>query len=305
MNWTSCLAYLEQQPHLMPVVLGPTACGKTRLAVQLAGRLKAEIIGADSRQVYREMDLGTGKDLSEYVYQNRPVPYHLIDIAEPGTEYNVFLYQQAFDKVYADILARGSRPLLCGGSGLYLQSAISSRRLAEVPENAALRAELAPLSLNELSIRLSLYGPLHNHTDTESRSRCVRAIEIAEYEAHHPEAFRRSPPQAYLIGIEVEPEVLRRRIRRRLEERLSQGMIEEVSGLLHKGLKPEQLTYYGLEYKYVTDFLQGKTDLDTMREMLFTAICQFAKRQRTWFRGMERRGWNINWLDLDEAAALN
>lgn len=305
MNWTSCLAYLEQQPHLMPVVLGPTACGKTRLAVQLAGRLKAEIIGADSRQVYREMDLGTGKDLSEYVYQNRPVPYHLIDIAEPGTEYNVFLYQQAFDKVYADILARGVRPLLCGGSGLYLQSAISSRRLAEVPENAALREELAPLSLNELSIRLSLYGPLHNHTDTESRSRCIRAIEIAEYEAKHPEAFFRTAPQVYLIGIEVEPDILRRRIRQRLDERLSQGMIEEVRALLDKGLKPEQLTYYGLEYKYVTDFLQSKTDEDTMREMLFTAICQFAKRQRTWFRGMERRGWNINWVSLDEAAALS
>lgn len=304
MDWNTRLAYLKDHPQLMPVVLGPTACGKTRLAVQLAGRLGAEVIGADSRQVYREMDLGTGKDLAEYVYEGRPVPYHLIDVAEPGTEYNVFLYQQAFDRVYADLVSRGLRPLLCGGSGLYLQSAIGTRRFAEVPENAALRTELKGQTLAELSRRLSLYGPLHNHTDTESEARCVRAIEIAEYEATHPEAFRRTPPQAYLIGIDVPPEQLRRRIRLRLEERLAQGMVEEVAGLLRKGLRLEQLTYYGLEYRYVTDYLQGRSDMDAMREGLYTAICQFAKRQRTWFRGMERKGWAIEWIGLDEAAAL-
>ncbi len=304
MDWNTRLTYLEAHPNLMPVVLGPTACGKTHLAVQLAGRLNAEIIGADSRQVYRGMDLGTGKDLAEYVYEGRPVPYHLIDVAEPGTEYNVFLYQQAFDRVYAGLRARGVRPLLCGGSGLYLQSAIGARRFAEVPENAALRAELQGLTLAELSRRLSLYGPLHNHTDTESEARCVRAIEIAEYEAAHPDDFRRTPPEACLIGIEVAPDVLRRRIRLRLEERLEQGMVEEVAGLLRKGLQPEQLTYYGLEYRYVTDYLQGRLGLDAMREQLYTAICQFAKRQRTWFRGMERKGWKIDWLSLEEAAGL-
>lgn len=304
MDWKTRLAIFEADPRLMPVVLGPTACGKTRLAVQLAGRLHAEIVGADSRQVYRGMDIGTGKDLAEYVYAGLPVPYHLIDVAEPGTEYNVFLYQQAFDRIYADLTARGVRPLLCGGSGLYLQSAIGARRFAEVPENTVLRAELRGLTLNELGRRLSLYGPLHNHTDTESEARCVRAIEIAEYEAAHPEAFRRTPPPVYLIGIEVPPDQLRRRIRLRLEERLAQGMIDEVQGLLDGGLRPEQLTYYGLEYKYVTEYLLGKSDRETMETGLYTAICQFAKRQRTWFRGMERKGWQIDWISLGEAAEL-
>lgn len=304
MNWNTRLNHLQTHPQLMPVVLGPTACGKTHLAVQLAGRLKAEIIGADSRQVYREMDLGTGKDLAEYIYEGRPVPYHLIDVAEPGTEYNVFLYQQAFDRVYADLKARGARPLLCGGSGLYLQSAVGTRRFAEVPQDAALREELKGQTLAELSRRLSLYGPLHNHTDTESEARCVRAIEIAEYEANHPEDFRRTPPEVYLLGIEVAPEVLRRRIRLRLEERIEQGMVAEVERLLAEGLRPEQLTYYGLEYRYVTDYLTGRLTKEAMTEQLYTAICQFAKRQRTWFRGMERKGWKIDWLSLEEAAEL-
>lgn len=304
MEWNQRLDYIQSRPQLMPVVLGPTACGKTHLAVRLAGRLKAEIIGADSRQVYRGMDLGTGKDLAEYVYEGRPVLYHLIDVAEPGTEYNVFLYQQAFDRVYADLQARGVRPLLCGGSGLYLQSAIGTRRFAEVPPDAALRAELRGQTLAELSRRLSLYGPLHNQTDTESEARCVRAIEIAEYEASHPDDFRRTPPEVYLLGIEVAPDVLRRRIRLRLEERLEQGMVAEVEGLLANGLRPEQLTYYGLEYRYVTDYLTGRLTKAAMTEQLYTAICQFAKRQRTWFRGMERKGWKIDWLSLEEAAGL-
>lgn len=274
------------------VVLGPTASGKTALAVKLAECLGGEVLSADSRQVYRGMDIGSGKDLSEY----GDIPYHLIDVADAGEEYNLFRYQQAFDTAYADICRRKKIPVLCGGSGLYLAAALGRKRFREVPFNAALRHTLQAKGDTELATLLESYGPLHNHTDTETRERCLRAIEIAEFEARNP-AEPRIIPTPYICGISFEPEVLRQRIRHRLEERLEQGMIEEVEALLSQGLKPEQLTYYGLEYKYLTLYIMGKMEREQMIRELYFSICQFAKRQRTWFRKMEREGYAIHWID--------
>lgn len=274
------------------VVLGPTASGKTALAVKLAECLGGEVLSADSRQVYRGMDIGSGKDLSEY----GDIPYHLIDVADAGEEYNLFRYQQAFDTAYADICRRKKIPVLCGGSGLYLAAALGRKRFREVPFNAALRYTLQAKGDAELAALLASYGPLHNHTDTETRERCLRAIEIAEFEARNP-AEPRIIPTPYICGISFEPEVLRQRIRHRLEERLEQGMIEEVEALLSQGLKPEQLTYYGLEYKYLTLYITGKMEREQMIRELYFSICQFAKRQRTWFRKMEREGYAIHWID--------
>ena len=283
------------------VVLGPTASGKTALAVNLACRLNGEILSADSRQVYRGMDLGSGKDLNEYTLSapdgtTVSVPYHLIDVADAGEEYNLFRYQQAFDDAYADICARRKTPVLCGGSGLYLAAALGRKRFREVPFNAPLRQELQTRSDAELASLLASYGPLHNHTDTETRERCLRAIEIAEFERQNP-APERIIPEPVVFGIRFEPEMLRQRIKKRLEERLQQGMIEEVSALLHQGLRPEQLTYYGLEYKYLTLYITGQMERERMESELYFSICQFAKRQRTWFRKMEREGCPIHWID--------
>lgn len=273
------------------VITGPTACGKTALAVYTAAHLGGEVLSADSRQVYRGMDIGSGKDLGEYT-----VPYHLIDVAEAGEEYNLFRYQRAFDSAFADIRRRGRVPVLCGGSGLYLAAALGKKQFREVPENTALRVSLQDLSDEALAQKLASYGPLHNHTDTETRTRCLRAIEIAEYERQNP-APPRHLPAAQVFGIRFEPEVLRHRIQIRLDERLQNGMIEEVEGLLRRGLKPEQLIYYGLEYKYITLHLTKHLSREAMARELFFAICQFAKRQRTWFRKMEKEGTPIHWLD--------
>lgn len=277
-------------------VVGPTASGKTSLAVGLARALDGEILSADSRQVYRGMDIGTGKDLSEYTLGGAPVPFHLIDIAEAGTEYNLYRYQKDFDAACAAVLARGKTPVLCGGSGLYLCAALGKKDFREVPHNPLLRKELQDKTDAELEQILRAFGPLHNHTDTETRERCLRAIEIQRFEHDNPAPDRQLPP-TLLVGIAFEPEILRQRIRARLESRLEEGMVDEVKTLLQKGVTPAQLMYYGLEYKFLTQYIVGELSYADMKENLYHAICQFAKRQRTWFRKMEKDGYEIHWID--------
>ena len=280
-------------------VVGPTACGKTSLAVDLALSIDgAEIISADSRQVYRGMDIGTGKDLSEYTRGDVTVPSHLLDIVDAGEKYNLFEFQHDFLKAYEDIKARGAFPVMCGGSGLYVESVLRGYRLLPVPENPALRARLEEKSLEELTAILAGYKSLHNNTDTDSKKRAIRAIEIEEYYLNCP-VEERSFPQinALVVGVSVDREVRRGRISRRLRERLKEGMVEEVRALLDSGLDPEQLIYYGLEYKYLTLYLTGAMGYDDMVRGLEIAIHQFAKRQMTWCRGMEKRGVDIKWVD--------
>lgn len=280
------------------VVLGPTASGKTRRAVELANVFDGEIISADSRQVYRGMDLGTGKDIEEY----GNVPYHLIDICEAGEKYNLHRYVSDFHKAYNDIIAKGKTPILCGGTGMYLETVLSGVVLPEVPENPELRKNLAGKSLEELTSILSRYKTLHNTTDVDTPKRAIRAIEIEEYYNAHPEealkADRRNskPLDSLIIGIDISRELRRERISQRLNQRLQQGMVEEVRGLIEKGVSPEDLIYYGLEYKYLTLYVIGELTYEEMQKQLEIAIHQFAKRQLTWFRGMERRGFKINWL---------
>lgn len=280
-------------------ILGPTASGKTRYAVSLALETGGEIISADSRQVYRGMDIGTGKDLSEYTVNGVTVPYHLIDIAEPGTKYNIFEYQRDFKRAYQDIVSRGKKPILCGGSGLYIESVTRGYELAEVPPNPQLREQLERLSMEELTERLSALKKLHNKTDLDSKKRVIRALEIAIYEAENP-VNREGPLQinTRFIGISVSREERIARIDKRLKERLKGGMIEEVEGLIEGGVSPEDLIYYGLEYKYVTMYVTGQLSYEEMESGLATAIHQFAKRQMTWFRGMERRGIKIEWKTI-------
>ena len=280
-------------------VVGPTACGKTSLAVDLALAIgNAEILSADSRQVYRGMDIGTGKDIAEYTRGNVTIPSHLIDIADAGEKYNLFEFQRDFLIAYEDVRARGAFPLMCGGSGLYVESVLKGYRLLPVPENPVLRAELETKSLEELTAMLATYKQLHNNTDTDSKKRAIRAIEIEEYYLTCP-VEERSFPQlnALVIGVSVDREVRRERISRRLRERLEQGMVDEVRALLDSGLSPDQLIYYGLEYKYLTLYLTGAMSYDDMVKGLEIAIHQFAKRQMTWFRGMEKRGTAIHWVD--------
>lgn len=283
----------------MLAVVGPTACGKTSLAVDLALSIDgAEIISADSRQVYRGMDIGTGKDLAEYTRGDVTVPSHLLDIVDAGEKYNLFEFQHDFLKAYEDIKARGAYPVMCGGSGLYVESVLRGYRLLPVPENPALRASLEEKSLEELTAILAGYKSLHNNTDTDSKKRAIRAIEIEEYYLNCP-VEERSFPQinALVVGVSVDREVRRERISRRLRERLKEGMVDEVRALLDGGLDPEQLIYYGLEYKYLTLYLTGAMGYDDMVRGLEIAIHQFAKRQMTWFRGMEKRGVDIRWVD--------
>ena len=286
-------------------ILGPTASGKTKVAAQLAARLDAEIISADSRQVYRRMDLGTGKDLEDYVVDGKAIPYHLIDIVEPGTKYNVFEYQRDFLEAYADIKARGKRVIVCGGTGLYLESVLRGYRLSPVPQNPELRERLQGKSLAELTDMLKQFKTLHNTTDVDSPARAIRAIEIASYYEHTPIDDRPFPTlSSYTIGIEVDRETRRQRISQRLRQRLDAGMVEEVRGLLREGIAPEDLLYYGLEYKYLTLHATGAMDFEEMSGRLEIAIHQFAKRQMTWFRGMERRGVEIHWMKPEEAIQL-
>lgn len=287
-------------------ILGPTASGKTRVAVSLARRINAEIISADSRQVYRRMDIGTGKDLTDYTEGGTPVACHLIDIAEPGTKYDLFQYQRDFLTAYNDIHSRGHRVILCGGTGLYLESILKSYRLSPVPQNPELRKSLQGKSLEELTQILSTYKTLHNKTDVDSPQRAIRAIEIAHHYQTEPLEDRPFPPiSSYTIGIDVDRETRRQHITRRLHERLKEGMLDEVKALLKEGIPPEDLIYYGLEYKYLTLHATGQLSYEEMVRQLEIAIHQFAKRQMTWFRGMERRGIEIHWMKAEDAAKFN
>ena len=287
-------------------ILGPTASGKTRVAVSLARRINAEIISADSRQVYRRMDIGTGKDLTDYTEGGTPVACHLIDIAEPGTKYDLFQYQRDFLTAYNDIRSRGHRVILCGGTGLYLESILKSYRLSPVPQNPELRKSLQGKSLEELTQILSTYKTLHNKTDVDSPQRAIRAIEIAHHYQTEPLEDRPFPPiSSYTIGIDVDRETRRQHITRRLHERLKEGMLDEVKALLKEGIPPEDLIYYGLEYKYLTLHATGQLSYEEMVRQLEIAIHQFAKRQMTWFRGMERRGIEIHWMKAEDAAKFN
>ena len=290
-------------------ILGPTASGKTTLAVALAAHLDTEIISADSRQIYRSMDIGTGKDLAEYSYEGKQIPYHLIDICPPGYKYNLFEYIRDYHQAYDDIVARGKTPILCGGTGLYIEAVLKGYALPPVPENPELRQSLADKTLPELEAILQSYKTLHNQTDTDTCKRAIRAIEIAEYYSRQkPEMLEPHPVEnALVVGVNIDRESRRARITQRLHDRLDQGMVAEVQGLLDQGIDPESLIYYGLEYKYITEYLIGRTTYDQMVSLLEIAIHQFAKRQMTWFRGMERRGFSIFWLDaflpLDEKLA--
>lgn len=281
-------------------ILGPTASGKTSLAANLAYDLKAEIISADSRQVYRGMDLGTGKDLDDYVVNGQQIPYHLIDVVDAGFKYNLFMYQQDFLKAFEDIRSRNVKPILCGGTGLYLESVLKGYRMIPVPENEALRTSLADKSLEELTAILSTYKTLHNQTDVETAKRAIRAIEIAEYYRQHPVKEQEFPEiNALLVGVDIERDLRREKISKRLKQRLDEGMLDEIRRLLDSGVPADDLIYYGLEYKFLTQYVIGQLTYEEMYQGLETAIHQFAKRQMTWFRGMERRGFKIHWLNAN------
>lgn len=279
-------------------ILGPTASGKTPFAAALASELNTEIISADSRQIYRGMDLGTGKDLADYTVNGRQIPYHLIDIADPGYKYNVFEYQRDFLKAYETIKQKGCLPVLCGGTGMYLESVLKGYKLMPVPENTELRTRLADKSLDELTAILSQYKTLHNSTDVDTVKRAIRAIEIEEYYAANPVAEREFPQlNSLIIGVDIDRELRREKITRRLKQRLEEGMVDEVRQLLAQGIPAGDLIYYGLEYKYLTLYAIGELNYEEMFSQLEIAIHQFAKRQMTWFRGMERRGFTIHWMD--------
>lgn len=279
-------------------ILGPTASGKTSFACRLAYELRTEIISGDSRQVYRGMDLGTGKDLDDYIVDGNPVKYHLIDIKDAGYKYNIFEYQHDFHDAYTHIRAEGKLPVLCGGSGLYIESVLKGYNLINVPENKELRKKLEGKNLEELTTILASYKDLHNSTDVDTAQRAIRAIEIEEYKKVNPTDCNEYPPiNSLILGVDVDRELRRERITRRLKTRLKEGMIEEVQGLLDKGISAEDLLYYGLEYKFVTQYLIKELSYKEMFSQLEIAIHQFAKRQMTWFRGMEKRGLQIRWID--------
>ncbi|MFO7371168.1 MAG: tRNA (adenosine(37)-N6)-dimethylallyltransferase MiaA [Bacteroidales bacterium] len=285
-------------------VIGPTASGKTEFAAKLAHNLDGEVISADSRQVYRNMNIGTGKDYSDYVVNGTAVPVHLIDIAEPGYKYSIFEYQRDFFRAYRDIVSQKKTPVMCGGSGMYIEAVAHQYRLDEVPLNEKLRLELQGKSLNDLKEILLQLKTLHNQTDTDTVEHALRAIEIEYFYRDHP-GERRLPDLSILyLGVLYDRETERKRITERLHKRLQQGMVEEVRNLLASEISADSLTYYGLEYRYITLYLAGKMGYETMVSLLNTAIHQFAKRQRTWFRRMERRGTPIHWisgeLSLDE-----
>lgn len=279
-------------------ILGPTASGKTPLAANLASKIDAEIISGDSRQIYRGMDLGTGKDLEDYVVNGVEVPYHLIDIVDPGYKYNVFEFQRDFLDAYNLVKSKGKIPLLCGGTGMYIESVLKGYKLIPVPENKSLREALADKSLDELTAILSKYKKLHNSTDVDTVKRAIRAIEIEEYYIQENVDARPFPKlDSLIVGVEIDRELRREKITRRLHQRLDNGMVDEVRRLIDLGIKPEDLIYYGLEYKFLTLYVIGEISYDEMVAQLETAIHQFAKRQMTWFRGMERRGFTIRWID--------
>ena len=280
-------------------ILGPTACGKTSLAVRLADRLGSAVISADSRQVYRRMDIGTGKDKADYVLDDgRQVPAYLIDICEPGYKYNVYEYQRDFLEVYRRLHDEGQTPVLCGGTGMYIEAVLRGFRLVSVPVNEPLRRELEGKSLDELTAILKRYKKLHNTTDVDTVKRAVRGIEIETYYATHPADDDEFPQiRSLVVGIDIPRDVRRERISQRLRQRLDEGMVDEVRRLMDEGIAADDLIYYGLEYKFVTQYIIGRMTYDEMVTQLETAIHQFAKRQMTWFRGMERRGIRIEWMD--------
>lgn len=297
-------ADLSNKPRTRLItILGPTACGKTALAVALANELGSEIISADSRQVYRGMDIGTGKDLEDYVVDGKRVPYHLIDIVEPGSKYNLYRYQRDFMAAYDDIVSRGAQPILCGGTGLYIEAVLKGYALSTVPQNPALRKQLEGESLETLTQKLvelkkKNNSNMHNTTDVDSCQRAIRAIEIETYNLEHTAERRPAQPvDAIVFGLDIDREERRRKISERLRQRLDNGMVDEIKRLLDSGVAATDLIYYGLEYKYVTEYVIGKLSFDEMYRQLEIAIHQFAKRQMTWFRGMERRGTDIHWLD--------
>lgn len=279
-------------------IIGPTASGKTAFAAALAARLDTEIISGDSRQVYHSMDIGTGKDLADYVVDGKQIPYHLIDICNPGDKYNVFEYQHDFHKAFEEIRKKGKLPILCGGTGMYIESVLRGFKLLDVPQNPALRESLKGKSLAELEQILASYKVLHNKTDVDSAQRAIRAIEIEEfYKTEAPDKREYAPINSLIIGVDIDRELRREKISRRLRARLDDGMVDEVRAILATGVKPEDLIYYGLEYKFLTLYIIGQLTYDEMISQLEIAIHQFAKRQMTWFRGMERRGLHIHWLD--------
>lgn len=300
----------------MITILGPTASGKTSLAAALAAQIDtldasiwggstkgAEIISADSRQVYRGMDIGTGKDLEDYTVEGKLIPYHLIDICDAGTKYNLFQYQQDFYDAYLDITHRGVLPILCGGTGLYIESVLKGYHLSPVPQNPALRSSLEGKTLEDLTdmlvdLKAKNGSNMHNRTDVDTAQRAIRAIEIETYNLEHPMPERELPAvDSLVIGVSIDRDARRDKITRRLKQRLENGMVEEIKGLLDRGIPAENLLYYGLEYKFITEYVIGKTSYEEMLRGLEIAIHQFAKRQMTWFRGMERRGFTIHWID--------
>lgn len=297
----------NMQNQKMITILGPTASGKTSVAAALALRTGGEIISADSRQVYRRMDIGTGKDLADYTIGDVHIPYHLIDIAEPGTKYNLFQYQQDFHTAYNDIRSRGKLPILCGGTGLYIEAVLGGYSLSPVPQNQKLRESLEGKSLDQLTqmlveLKQKNGSNMHNRTDVDTAQRAIRAIEIETYNIEHPTPERQMPPvDSLIIGINIDRELRREKITRRLKARLEEGMCDEIRSLIDGGVNPDDLIYYGLEYKFVTEYVVGKTSYEEMFRQLEIAIHQFAKRQMTWFRGMERRGYTIHWIDAAQS----
>ena len=279
-------------------IIGPTASGKTSFAAALAARLDSEIISGDSRQIYRTMDIGTGKDLADYSIDGKSIPYHLIDICDPGYKYNVFEYQHDFHQAYETIKQKGKLPILCGGTGMYIEAVLKGYKLLDVPENKELRESLKEKSLTELEAILASYKTLHNKTDVDSAQRAIRAIEIEEYYKQAvPDHNEYDPINSLIIGVDIDRELRRSKISKRLRDRLDSGMVEEIKCILETGVSAEDLIYYGLEYKYITLYVTEQISYDTMVDELEIAIHQFAKRQMTWFRGMERRGFTIHWIN--------
>ena len=286
------------KPYELITILGPTASGKTSFAAALAAHLDTEIISADSRQLYRTMDIGTGKDLADYIVNEKAIPYHLIDICEPGYKYNVFEYQHDFHRAYSLIQAKEKLPILCGGTGMYIEAVLKGYKLLDVPQNPSLRESLKNKSLAELETILASYKVLHNKTDVDSAQRAIRAIEIEEYYKNEaPEVNEYNPINSLIIGIDIDRELRREKISRRLRSRLDEGMVDEVRHIIDLGVKPEDLIYYGLECKFLTLYIIGELSYEDMVTQLEIAIHQFAKRQMTWFRGMERRGCVIHWIN--------
>ena len=287
-----------KEKYELITIIGPTASGKTSFAAALAAHLDTEIISGDSRQIYRSMDIGTGKDLADYTVDGKKIPYHLIDICDPGYKYNVFEYQHDFHKAFESIKAKQKTPILCGGTGMYIEAVLKGYKLLDVPQNKELREALKGKSLAELEKILASYKTLHNKTDVDSAQRAIRAIEIEEfYKKEVPDKNEYDPIHSLIIGVEIDRELRRAKISKRLRDRLDEGMVDEVRNILQTGVKPEDLIYYGLEYKYLTLYITGQLTYDEMVSQLEIAIHQFAKRQMTWFRGMERRGFTIHWLD--------